>query len=365
MAMGYDYIADVKEGEYVDAEDSVKNWCVAKVLEKDDAREELSLHFDGWHEKYDEVIEIKSSRIEPFRLITNGYTGMTKTTRRDGWKYHYGDLETLKRKVEDTLEADFENLKSAHEATQFLRGELFFYVDGYLANWKSSDEDADYRDVIEFMHVVFKLIIRWMDIFPKKYMKYYEIHKRSKQEYLVDKDVAIAASGYELIKILDHCFKRHDRIYKVTKLVELTDAENETDWYYSKKKEHRYKIALCHSFGSQGGFESIITFCNAVPEETEEEHYIPLMFVNLLLDSISDIIADFKSIEHKEALLTDIKKIIIAAVENITDDEIEKLETSQINDLVEKLKFFGGLSENSDKKMEETLELTLCHKLLR
>lgn len=87
--------------------------------------------------------------------------------------------------------------------------------------------------------------------------------------------------------------------------------------------------------------------------------------MNALLDSLSDIIGDFKNAEIKESLLGEIKKVIISAVENITDADIETLETSQINNLLEKLKLFGSLSENSDKEQEETLELKLCHKLLR
>jgi hypothetical protein len=85
----------------------------------------------------------------------------------------------------------------------------------------------------------------------------------------------------------------------------------------------------------------------------------------LLLDSISDIIGDFKNDEKKESLLLDIKKIITSQVDNITDDDVEKLEITQLNNLLEKLKHFGSLSENNDKEMEEMMELKLGHKLLR
>jgi hypothetical protein len=54
------------------------------------------------------------------------------------------------------------------------------------------------------MEVVFKLIIKWMDLFPTKYMKYFEVHKKYKKAFLVDTNVAIAAAGFELINILDN-----------------------------------------------------------------------------------------------------------------------------------------------------------------
>jgi len=109
----------------------------------------------------------------------------------------------------------------------------------------------------------------------------------------------------------------------------------------------------------------LIRFCTATPIDTKEDNTIPLVYVNALLDSIVDIIPDFQNQEKKEALLTDIKKVITSQVENITDEDVEKLETSQLNDLLEKLKLFGSMSENSDKEMEEMMELKLCHKLLR
>ena len=96
-----------------------------------------------------------------------------------------------------------------------------------------------------------------------------------------------------------------------------------------------------------------------------EEKTVPLVYVNALLDSISEVIGEFKDQEIKEILLIEIKKIITSQVDNITDDDLETLEISQLNNLLEKLKHFGSLSENNDKEMEEMMELKLCHKLLK
>ena len=183
--------------------------------------------------------------------------------------------------------------------------------------------------------------------------------------FLVDEDIAIAAAGCELIGILDNWFRNHSRISKLTKSLKIKDEEAESDWYYSKKKDQRFKVALVYSFGSNGGFDSIINFCQAIPEDTSLDKTMPLIYVNALLDSISDILGDFKDDEKKENLLSNISKIITSQVDNLTDDDVEKVETSQLNNLLEKLKFFGGLSANSNKETEETLELTLCHKLLK
>ena len=187
-----------------------------------------------------------------------------------------------------------------------------------------------------------------------------------KKSFLVDKDIAIAAAGPELIRILDHCFLfNHERINKTTKAINLTEEEEDTEWYFSKRKEKKFILALCYSFGSQGGFEEIIKFCNATVEDTKEDNSVPLLYVNALLDSIADILQHFRNDDIKEKLVIDIKQIITSQVDNITDEDIEKLEISQLSSLLEKLKHFGSLSENNDKEMEEMMELKLCHKLLR
>jgi hypothetical protein len=60
---------------YIDAKDSVNNWCVAKIIDHDLINNRISIHFDGWSARYDETVKINSSRIACFRKYTSGYTG--------------------------------------------------------------------------------------------------------------------------------------------------------------------------------------------------------------------------------------------------------------------------------------------------
>ena len=174
----YNWIKDVTENSYVDSKDTVNNWWVAKTLSVDAGKEELYLHFDGWSTKYDEAIMFLSSKLEPFRMITKGYTGMKNSTKRDEWKYTFHELDAIKRKIEDVIDSDFSNLKSAHDATQFLRGEVFFFVDCLLVNWDDEkNTNENYIEILDLMEWVFKMIIKWLDLFPTKFLKYYDIHK--------------------------------------------------------------------------------------------------------------------------------------------------------------------------------------------
>lgn len=60
---------------YVDAKDSVNNWCVAQVKGFNFDEKTLRLGFEGWSSKYDIEIKRNSSKIAPFRQHSQCYTG--------------------------------------------------------------------------------------------------------------------------------------------------------------------------------------------------------------------------------------------------------------------------------------------------
>jgi len=40
---------------YIDAKDTINTWCVAQIIEHDLANERITIHFDGWSDRYNEV----------------------------------------------------------------------------------------------------------------------------------------------------------------------------------------------------------------------------------------------------------------------------------------------------------------------
>jgi hypothetical protein len=40
---------------FLDAKDSVNNWCVARIIDHDLQNYKIKIHFDGWSPRYDEV----------------------------------------------------------------------------------------------------------------------------------------------------------------------------------------------------------------------------------------------------------------------------------------------------------------------
>jgi hypothetical protein len=109
MALSNDYIEDIVQraekfdflkyadkGTYIDAKDTVSNYWVAYILENLVEEEQLFINYDGWKSSYDEKIDYTSPRIEPFRMISSGYTGQKNNTKREAWSFHLDDLENLK-----------------------------------------------------------------------------------------------------------------------------------------------------------------------------------------------------------------------------------------------------------------------------
>jgi len=92
----FNFLKYTRAGSYIDAKDTVSNWWAANVKEVNSEEDELNLHYDGWKVSYDEEVSISSNRIEPFRMITAGYTGQKNNTKREEWKLDLDDLSSLK-----------------------------------------------------------------------------------------------------------------------------------------------------------------------------------------------------------------------------------------------------------------------------
>lgn len=52
------------EGRFIDAQDTVNTWCLAKVVEVD--QKMLRIHYDGWSSKWD-IVSHKSLKIKTIK----------------------------------------------------------------------------------------------------------------------------------------------------------------------------------------------------------------------------------------------------------------------------------------------------------
>ena len=68
---------------YVDAKDTVNNWCVGQVVEENIDAGTVKVHFEGWSDRHDAVFKKNSNKMAPFRSQTAGYTGQRRVAFRD------------------------------------------------------------------------------------------------------------------------------------------------------------------------------------------------------------------------------------------------------------------------------------------
>ena len=59
-----------EKGQWVDVLDTVNQWLEATVMQVSDDGMKIKVHYNAWGERWDEVIDIRSRRIAPFRTKT-------------------------------------------------------------------------------------------------------------------------------------------------------------------------------------------------------------------------------------------------------------------------------------------------------
>jgi hypothetical protein len=149
--------AEYKDGDFIDAMDTVQKWCLAQVT----ARDELGArcHFDGWSPKHDGNYRWGSYKLAPFRRYSRGYTGQQKTPFRANLAFDEEYLRGHAERVKGILDSDFGDM-TAREVAQYLRGGLFQGVDFLLSANTYSEEEVD--EVLEFFYSVIRLIVAWL-----------------------------------------------------------------------------------------------------------------------------------------------------------------------------------------------------------
>jgi len=106
----------------------------------------------------------------------------------------------IEKKIQKVLNSNFQSFQNAWECTQFIRGELFYYIDALLTTPNSVHTD-DLPSLINFIELAFKLILKWFEIMPSHLSSFKEA-LQTPNLFNVDLSAAIAMCGYELSFIL-------------------------------------------------------------------------------------------------------------------------------------------------------------------
>lgn len=188
---------------------------MARIIDHDVATQRIKIHFEGWSNRYDEVVRMTSSRLAPFRTHTRGFTGYTRCLVREDFQLNYTYQAQLIAKMKIVRQSKFSCFESATEATQFLRGELFSYCDRLLAFASPSPQTSQKctEKVLEFMREVLLLLDEWLKAFPEYYSAFAFAQKHP-NIILVNLPCAVAMSGFELIGMLKMVSGGSTRLFK-------------------------------------------------------------------------------------------------------------------------------------------------------
>ncbi len=76
---------EFRKGTYIDAKDTVNQWCVAEVIDWERGKRRLGIHYEGWSAKFDDSLVLQGEghpKLGPFRRNSRGYTGQVRAAYR-------------------------------------------------------------------------------------------------------------------------------------------------------------------------------------------------------------------------------------------------------------------------------------------
>ncbi len=217
IAQLYDSTEHFVPSRYIDVDDR-GIWRVAIVTER--AGNVVSIHFEAWAPRYDERnVRLDSARLAPFRRRTMGYTGQEKQAYRD-FKFQPAKHLEFEHRLEEILEGMADPKETtADKLTQFLRGDLFFYVDSLLTLAHLASPDLLAIDsIFHILERTLALVAAWEKRFPEL-RPAYDAMSGNEKLYLVHPGAAFVASYSELAATLRSCFGLNRRVidtFKVT-----------------------------------------------------------------------------------------------------------------------------------------------------
>ncbi len=354
LAKNFQFYRTVEFGEldylavdtFLDAKDTVNNWCVGQVKNVNPAERTVIIAFDGWSSKYDIELKRNSTKIAPFRTHTVGYTGQTSAAIRD-FKFNQTYLSLLENKIDEIISTEFRCFPSAYECTQFIRGELYFYVDSLLTLQNQTTQE-DLPAILNFMESVFKLMIKWYQLIPS-YVPAWREAVVTPNLFNVDLSAAISLCCYEISQIFGKLFgicKRSKNFwakYKQDYIFEGIYYQNE------KATENGFLASLVNKFGHLGGFDRLVTLTrrsdmplNITTQVLKELKYIHAFLEPSLTKEFSQNIKTslcnrLQNIQHLEMRETDreIMHKAVNCVENFTRNQDSQTQPGQISEILE------------------------------
>ena len=253
----------------------------------------------------------------PFRSQTVGYTGQRRIAYRD-FKLNKAQQIIIEKKVQHILNSKLTCFSSAHECTQFIRGELFFYVDSLLT-LPSGISKEDLPGITEFLRLCFQLVLTWMEIFPL-YSDAFRECVSTPLLFCVDLPAAISQCCYELTELLGKIWGQNIRCteffadFKDCYITEGSFARQD------KIAENGFGMSLTNIFGDLNGFQRII---NVIKGSSKSQ--FPLSLTGTVLAQLT-LLPRFCEKQQTNVFASEITQTLMQRLDNLTELEIKEID---------------------------------------
>jgi hypothetical protein len=298
-----------KQKSWCDAKDGLGVWRVARIKKRQ--KKIITVHFDGWSEKWKQTYCLDSALIAPFRMHSIGYTGQSKKALRD-WDFNEDSIKTSEGMISILLHGNFSGL-SPYELTLFIRGDLYMQVD-CLMSYSYSNPSKEIPRVTEFLSEVLDMIVKWMSIVPTE-IKNCDFD--SPDRYLYNNSDAFYKSAYEIMDMLNTIFgfvKRNSNFYEKYKQFASTKTFIQ---YFFNKDGMKHLINMIKVVHLENFWHSIINIPSifSISTVAVNERYI-LNFTESLINQLESLNPDVSAsiINRKE----DVDKFMLN-MENMID----------------------------------------------
>lgn len=155
------------------------------------------------------------------------------------------------------METDFLSFEDPKRFTQYVRGEMYFFIDSLLS-LGDARTDRQLEVTRAFINDLYKMVFRWMEIFPNLYEHYRPAELPEDYDYQT-MDQAISNSGYEFIdyinKTLGNCPRCSKHLSQQKPLEQFDPAQNLME--YEQFKNAGFKAVLLKDFLAMDGFDKI------------------------------------------------------------------------------------------------------------
>ena len=229
-----------KQKIWCDAKDELGIWRVGRIRKRQ--INVITVHFDGWSDKWKQAYCIHSSLIAPFRMHSVGSTGQSSKPLRD-WDFNEDSIKTSEGIMTILTHGNFTGL-SPFELTLFLRGDLYMQVD-CLMNHSYTNPAKEISRVVEFFSGIIDMIIKWIVVVQSEF-KNCELDNPGK--YLIKASDSICRAAFEVLDMLNSIF----------------GFEQRTAGFYEKYKQYCNPKVFIQAFFNKEGIKHFINLIKVI-----------------------------------------------------------------------------------------------------